>query len=352
MKVSQIDRTAGFRLGMGLVCTSLLASCGSPALPASAEANGAGSGAASIAASGRPAGSAQPAKQTVILATPGGISLDYVAYAIAAQKGLYAKQGLGVKMVQMKSDAEVAGLSAGQVQYGVNLSPLVRAAANGGLPIRLLMAVSNPNYAFMIQPSLKSVSDLKGKTIGVTTKNGNFELAAKAVLAHGGLSRSDVKFTYLANAQAIFAALQQKLIDAGIVDSIVALKAEQAGLRKVSTTAPFYNGALDGLATSAPNLTQHPGQVEAMIRATLQGVQYMRQQPTETTAFIAKYLSQPAATSSALYQQAIAGLSRKGEISPTWLNGALAVSGQPPSARANFASLIDAGPLHRARGPS
>jgi ABC-type nitrate/sulfonate/bicarbonate transport system substrate-binding protein len=340
---------------VSLCLLGLLSGCGGAAAPAASsraktEPAAAPSGSApsshsaSASSSSRAPGGSSGHVASLVMGVPGPASPEFAPFALAQKEGYYARYGLSLKLVRMKSSVEVAGLSAGQIQFSVNLSPLLVAAAKG-LPIRLLMATNNVGFDLVSVPKITSAAQLRGGTVGETTPNGNFDLAARAMLTHLGVSPSSVKFVSFRDNSAIYAALRAGVIDAGVLGEPANILAERQGFHKLMNSASVYGGSLQGVATSVSMLQQHPDQVRGMLAGTLLALRFIEQKPTQSLAFMQPYLHQSASITKLIYDPLVSQIKDyAGPITESWVTQTLKVA-LPKATPPPLNEVVDSAPL-------
>jgi len=168
--------------------------------------------------------------------------MKFAAVYVAKEGGYFEKQGLDVELISVKSGTEaIAFLGEGTVDVGG--IAIVVSLWNGwasDLDLRIiapgaLEPFENSPTIFLVRKdlvddgSVKTVADLKGKTVAVAggPGSGGEYLAAKA-LERGGLSIFDVSLQNIGNAD-IPAAFENKSIDAGLLGSPYAEQIIESG---------------------------------------------------------------------------------------------------------------------------
>lgn len=156
---------------------------------------------------------------------------DHVGLFYARDEGLFAKRGLDVS-IKTPSDPTTALklVAAGQVEYAVTYEQELFFAAAKKLPVVAVAAiVPRPlNSIMAIDPPIKTVRDLKGKTIGVTGVPSD-DASLDTALAHAGLSRSEVKVVHVG--YNLLPALLSHRVDAvlGVYRNVEGIELQQRG---------------------------------------------------------------------------------------------------------------------------
>jgi putative hydroxymethylpyrimidine transport system substrate-binding protein len=120
---------------------------------------------------------------------------DHVGFFYARDRGLFARAGLDVS-IQAPADptTPLELVAANRVDFAVSYEQEVMIAVAKRLPVVAVAAVVPRalNSIMAIDPNVRSVADLKGKTIGITGVPSDYA-ALDTALASARLSRSQVK---------------------------------------------------------------------------------------------------------------------------------------------------------------
>ena len=124
------------------------------------------------------------------------INPDHGPLIVALEKGFFAEQGLEVTLVEPANPNDPPKLvAAGKAALAVSYQPQLHIQTAAGLPLaRVGTLVATPlNTLLVLDDSpIKSIADLKGRTVGFSV--GGFEDAMlAAMLARHGLTLKDVK---------------------------------------------------------------------------------------------------------------------------------------------------------------
>lgn len=121
---------------------------------------------------------------------------DHAALVIAKENGFFAKAGLDVTLVEPADPSAPPRLvAAGQGDIAITYQPNLYQQVQEGLPvIRVGAAVTTPlnSLVALADGPVKSIADLKGKTIGYSIV-GFEEALLSTMLAEAGLKLTDVK---------------------------------------------------------------------------------------------------------------------------------------------------------------
>src|SRR5436190_15266668 len=184
-----------------------------------------------------PAASAQPpvpiriSYQPILIAAP---------LLIAKDKGYFERGGVNVELVELWQSSEtLAAFASGSIEAAAGgFGPAQMNAVSRGLDIRMVAPLHSerPPVATPLVVSkrlwdsgaVRSVADLKGRSVGINSKGSAIEYWLYKALATGGLTPDDVNIVVLPFPDEA-AALGNGALDAGLLGEPIATKAEQDG---------------------------------------------------------------------------------------------------------------------------
>ena len=115
-------------------------------------------------------------------------SIEAINLYVAEQHGFFKAEGLDVRLVQIRANIAIAAALAGDLDVTGSITSTISAIQKGA-PIKVLAVSLNRSLFFLVaRPELKSISDLKGKVLGVTTIGGAQDTALRYMLRKGGLN--------------------------------------------------------------------------------------------------------------------------------------------------------------------
>jgi ABC-type nitrate/sulfonate/bicarbonate transport system substrate-binding protein len=170
--------------------------------------------------------------------------------SIAQANGIFAKYGLQIQIPRSASggsDEVRKWLASGELDladYGVDNA--VAMVENAGVDVILVAATDYTPTELMAQPEIKSLADLRGKTVLVDAPNTQNALALKKILSTVGLNAgTDYQMKEAGGTGARVAAmLKQKEYAATMASGQTAVQARQGGLVSLATTANIFGPTL------------------------------------------------------------------------------------------------------------
>jgi NitT/TauT family transport system substrate-binding protein len=178
--------------------------------------------------------SAQPPPKVVVGDNP---SLSGAPLYIAIEKGYYREAGVDVQldMSGLSSDMTVQLATRKLNVFGGGITAGLFNSLAKGLPIGILMSRATSPYShyLMIRPQLKDTlktpSDLKGRTVAVASRGAILTYELIKVLEVGGLTFADVNLKYIPFGQ-MATALTTGAVDAALMISPLQDAVEAKGL--------------------------------------------------------------------------------------------------------------------------
>lgn len=214
----------------------------------------------------------------------------WVAWYVAQQKGFFGKHGADVKLVWFANYSDsIAALSSGQLDansqsWSDTLGPLAK-----GVPLKAVLVNDNSagNDALLAGAKIRTVAELKGKTVALEQYSISHFVLATA-LSKAGLKPSDVKIVNLAAADAA-AAFMMGRVDAAVVWNPWIDRIVHSGKGHALFTSADMPGLIpDLLVAQQKAIAAKRKDLVGMIRAWFDAERFIREQPAEAAAIMAK----------------------------------------------------------------
>ena len=207
--------------------------------------------------------------------------------------GLLKQEGLDMELVYIASSPTVARatLAGDIVISGANSQVIVDVGLNGGDLVAMGAITNVVAFYIMAAPEIKTVTDLRGKVVGVTRFGASTDFGMRMLLSKYGLEAAkDVPFIQIGGMPELAAALSQKTVFAAPMSQPMVYLAQKAGMRMLANLAkediPFMH---IGLTTSKRWIREHRPQAKAFIRAYGRAIHFMHTRKEQTKAIFAKY---------------------------------------------------------------
>ena len=160
------------------------------------------------------------AADTVTVGTVGSASANLWPVLIGVDKGFFAAQDVKVDIVYVQSSAQmIQQLTSGSldITMSTGLVDPIRAIEKGA-PIAIVRFESqSPPYALVAKPEIKSLKDLKGKTISLGGPKDITRIYVERMLAPSGIKPGEFDMVYAGATSARAQALLGGAVDAAIL---------------------------------------------------------------------------------------------------------------------------------------
>ncbi len=245
-----------------------------------------------------------------------GLNFSFLPFQVALEKGFYKKHGFTVQPVLMRADAAIPALISGDIDYDTHFGSLVRAGVRG-LPLRVIFSTAEKQmFSLVVQPEIRTVADLKGKIIGISSFGGTQHTVTAEVLKAVGINpEKDVKIINTGNESFRAQQMRAKQLDASMINPPMSVIMKNEGFRLLLHSADYLDLPLTGLGASVKKIRENPEEVRRVLRAVYEALQFVRTRRQETIDIFARWLKMDQRTATDTYDVAIKVLSRDGTAS-------------------------------------
>ena len=217
---------------------------------------------------------------------------------IAQEKGLYKKYGMDVESIFIPaSSTNVAVLVAGQLKFGNGTGGTIASAAVSGAPLVAVACFMNTlPYELIVQDSIKTPQQLKGKSLGISRIGSSSDVAARVFLKYFGLEPDkDVAIIQVGGSSERSAAFRAGKISGFAAPPGVLYLTKGLAQRVLASTADFQKNYpfpyICGTTTKSYLASNRPT-VKRLVMALTDGVRFFKTQKEESKKILAKYTRQ------------------------------------------------------------
>lgn len=262
------------------------------------------------------------ANQLVRVGKAQDIAWTFLPVDVGVAEGLFAKQGLDVEISSLGGDAKVQqALAAGGIEFGLGSGPGMAFAAKGAPAIAVAAFAGSPHNISTIvlaDSPIRTVADLKGKMIAVSTVGSLSDWLAKQMAIQEGWGQNGVRTVPLGAAEISMAALRAKRVDAIILSTEVGFGLEEHGQGRIVTTMDHY----------APHFITHvvfarrslvadkPELVRRFLSGFFASIAFMKAHREETSRLAERILHQDASVAHKDYDSEIGMFVDDGQFDP------------------------------------
>ena len=246
--------------------------------------------AASIAAP-RVRAQTKPEKTRVAIAVGGKAAFYHLPLTIAEQLGYFKAEGLEIDISDFAGGAQAiqamgsgtADVVSGAFEHTISLqskNQVCQAFVLQGRAPQIALGIST-----RILGGYKSLADLKGRKIGVSSVGSSTHMMATLVLARVGLKPQDVSFVGVGMAGGAVTAMRSGQIDALCnTDPVMTLLEQKSDVRIISDTRTLkgtldvFGGPMPAACLYAPTefLQKNPNTAQALANAIVHGLKWLQ----------------------------------------------------------------------------
>jgi NitT/TauT family transport system substrate-binding protein len=224
--------------------------------------------------------------EKAIIAVPSP-ALSMLPIYFAQDRGLFKSEGIDPVIVSMSGRLQAIALGAGEIDYAASVETILRAAVQG-MPFKIIVYMNaKMSVVLVTAPEIKTVADLRGKTVGVTSLGGGLEYALREILIRkGGLNPDrDVRALSVAMPEQMAGLASGSIQGAMLVppfDGIMVRK----GYRRLVSAADLLEYPQGGIATTDKKIKEKPAQAKRVVRAMIHALSRIREEREKTIDYI------------------------------------------------------------------
>jgi ABC-type nitrate/sulfonate/bicarbonate transport system substrate-binding protein len=234
------------------------------------------------------------------------LAAPFVSLAIADKRVFFQEEGIQAELIRMNPAVALQALVGGEIDYYTVLGPGV-AAAIRGVPVKLVAAyVPVSPTALIARPEIKSVSELKGKAIGINAYGGALEAMGRLIVKHFGIDPDkEVKFLATGPLDSRFGAMKQGLTLATLGSPPIDFLGKKLGFVVLTRAHELFSFPLSGLIVSAKKLKERPDEIKRAMKAGIKANRYIRQNRDGTLPVMAEWLKIDKEMAAATYDSTV-----------------------------------------------
>jgi len=201
---------------------------------------------------------------------------------VAQQKDFFKDENIEAEIIRMNPNVAITALATGDIDY-CQLFGAVVGGAIAGLPVRIVAGfLDNWPMTLIAQPEYKSLKDLKGKTLGVSSYGATPDVGARMMFKQVGLDpEKDIKVLALGSDAARITALKQRVVDVVVISPPADTQMEKQGYRILARAYELFSFPYLGLATHTRKIKEKPDEIRRAIKATIRANRLIRENREE-----------------------------------------------------------------------
>jgi NitT/TauT family transport system substrate-binding protein len=203
------------------------------------------------------------------------LGTNSMLFGLASESGFFREEGLEVERINMRGSLGVKALIGGDVGYSAASGSIITAALRG-LKVKLVSILSPvPVFRMIAQKEIKSVKDLKGKTVALSSRGGTIDHLTRIMLQRNGLvPEKDVTLVVVGGQQTIWNAIRADRVAAALINLPGYLILGREGFTDLGAARDYFAyHPTGGLGVSDEKIAKDRGEVVAFLKATLKARQ-------------------------------------------------------------------------------
>jgi ABC-type nitrate/sulfonate/bicarbonate transport system substrate-binding protein len=251
-----------------------------------------------------------------------GSAWTFLPLDIGVEQGFFAKQGIEIEIADLAGDAKLQqAFAAGGIEFGLGSGPGMAFAAKGSPALAVATFAGPPRNISAIvlhNSNIQKITDLKGKTIAVSTTGSLSDWLAKQMAIQEGWGHDGIRAAPLGAIPTSIAALKTKQVDAVVL-------ATEAGFRLEEQKEGYVLATMDRYA---PNFITHvvfaqkslipsnPDLVARFLRGFLDAIAFMKTHKEETSRLAERVLLMSPSLARRVYDFEVGMFSDDGRFDP------------------------------------
>jgi NitT/TauT family transport system substrate-binding protein len=262
------------------------------------------------------------AAETVRVGKAQSFIWDFLPADVGIAQGIFAKYGLDVKITSLAGDGTVQqALAAGSIDFGLGSGPGMAFAAKGSPALAVAAIEGAPRDLCVIVAAdspIKSVADLKGKLVTVSTPDSLSDWLAKRLSITEGWGVDGIRRLALGAESGRIAALRTHQTAADITGPEEGFLLEEKHTARILTSMQKYAPDFITHVVFARKdiIAKNPDLVRRFLKGYFASIAYMKSHKDATDAVAISALHETPASAGKTYDYLISALSNDGTFDP------------------------------------
>ena len=236
-------------------------------------------------------------------------------YHVGKEKGFYMEEGIELQPIMAGMLQGIQGLIGGSFDYSQMLGQGGGAIMRGA-PLKIIMAFdSRPSWFVLGGKNMKSIQDLKGKQLAVSSFGAALDQMTRELLPRFGVEpMRDVILRAIEPPPNRLAALLSGAVDAAVLTHPETIIARRQGFNELIFFGDHIEFVSAGVVATERNISHRPDFVRRFLRGALKTFYWLKANEKEVVARLAKATKSSEADGLELYRTGVKLFSRDGTI--------------------------------------
>ena len=242
-------------------------------------------------------------------------NISNLTVGVAQTRGFFKQEGIDAEIIRMNPNVATMALVSADVDYSTLIGSAIVANLKGARVKMIACSLDRTPLSLVSRADIKSVKELKGKTIGVGSYGSTPDIIARMVVKHHGIEpETEIKLVALGSDAARLTALREGVIDVMIVAPPVDFEAKKLGYNIISRAGDIFRFPYNGLATGMKKLSERPDEVKRILRAMLKANSFILKNREGTVQVLVNWAKSKPEFAEAGYDSAVNVFSADGSI--------------------------------------
>jgi len=263
---------------------------------------------------------------------------------VAQDLGLFTKHGLQHSLNYLAATTAVQAIVGGTEEIGLVGNQGIDVALEGADTVYIASTASRFIFRLYGEASIKTVADLKGKTLAVTQPAASTDYASRMLLRRFGLvPDKDVKILYAGSSPALLTTLKAGNAAAGLMNAPVIFQAQELGFKQILNVTelniPFI---FVGVVTTRKILQQKPDAISRYLRGYTEAISIILRDKETAMKVMGKFMkTDNRQTLEAVYDEHAPVFQRVPLMTKEEVQAVLEVAKSPKAAQAKPEDFFD-----------
>ena len=242
-------------------------------------------------------------------------NISNLTVGVAQTKDFFKQEGIEAEIIRMNPNVATMALVSGDIDYSTLIGSVIGANLKGAKLKMIACSQDRTPLSLVGKAAIKSVTELKGKTIGVGSYGSTPDIIARMVVKHYGVDpETEIKMLALGSDSARLTALKEGVVDAIIVAPPVDFEGKKMGFNILSRAGDILRFPYNGLATSVEKITERPDGVKRVIRAIVRANGFIRRNREGAIQVLVNWTKTKPEFAEAAYDSTVGVFSQDGTI--------------------------------------
>jgi NitT/TauT family transport system substrate-binding protein len=248
------------------------------------------------------------------------LDVSFLTAGIAQKRGFFKDEGLDVEVIRMNANVSVTALSTADIDYSMVFASIIRGAIRG-LPMKVVASfMDSSTHMLIARPEYKSLQDLKGKTLGVSTFGATADVAARMMFKQSGIDpEKEIRVISLGTDRARFSALREGMVDVAVISPPADSEGVKLGFKVLARAYEMFKFPFTGVGVTTKKLKENPDEVRRIVKALIRSNRYVRENREGTIQTLAEWGRTDRESAAASYDSTWRIFSQDGSISESGL---------------------------------